>query len=109
MEPIVSRLDVTTIFCDVDDFCQRFEQVWSQHPQLPMLIGCSNILWDGAEARLDGSLATKLHLIINERGELLAFKLTPANTDDRKPVPEMTPGKFCQLFGDRGNRIAKAV
>ena len=74
-----------------------------------MLIGCSNILWDGAEARLDGSLATKLHLIINERGELLAFKLTPANTDDRKPVPEMTQGKFCQLFGDRGNRIAKAV
>lgn len=24
----------------------------------------------------------KLHLIINDRGDLLAFKLTPANTDD---------------------------
>ena len=31
----------------------------------------------------------KLHLIINDRGELLAFKLTPGNVDDRKPVPEM--------------------
>ena len=37
METIVSRLDVTAIFCDVDDFCQRFKQAWSQQPQLPSL------------------------------------------------------------------------
>lgn len=37
MEPIVSRLDVTAIFCDVDDFCQWFEQVWSHQPQLPSM------------------------------------------------------------------------
>ncbi|MEM6835296.1 MAG: transposase [Cyanobacteria bacterium P01_C01_bin.120] len=44
----------------------------------------------------------KLHLVINERGERLAFKLTPANTDDRVPVPEMTQGLIGKLFGDRG-------
>ena len=44
----------------------------------------------------------KLHLIINERGELLAFKLTPGNVDDRKPLPEMAQGIFGKLFGDRG-------
>jgi hypothetical protein len=44
----------------------------------------------------------KLHLIINDRGELLAFKLTPGNTDDRKPVPEMAQNLFGKLFGDRG-------
>ena len=52
----------------------------------------------------------KLHLIINERGnerdnergELLAATLTPGNTDDRKPVPEMTQGLLSKLFGDRG-------
>ena len=44
----------------------------------------------------------KLHLVINERGELLAFKLTPANTDDRVPVPELTQGLIGKLFGDRG-------
>ncbi len=44
----------------------------------------------------------KLHLIINDRGELLAFKLTPGNTDDHKPVPEMSEGIFGKLFGDRG-------
>ena len=44
----------------------------------------------------------KLHLIINEKGELLAFQLTPANTDDRKPVPDMTKDLIGKLFGDRG-------
>lgn len=44
----------------------------------------------------------KLHLIMNDCGELLAFKLTPGNTDDRKPVPEMTEGLFGKLFGDKG-------
>ena len=44
----------------------------------------------------------KLHLIINDRGELLAFKLTPGNTDDRKPVPDLTKDLVGKLFGDRG-------
>ncbi len=44
----------------------------------------------------------KLHLIINEQGELLAFKLTPGNVDDRKPVPEMSSDLFGKLFGDKG-------
>jgi hypothetical protein len=44
----------------------------------------------------------KLHLIINDQGELLAFKLTPANTDDRTPVPEMTRRIWGKLFGDKG-------
>ena len=44
----------------------------------------------------------KLHLIINEVGEILSFIITPANVDDRKPVPEMTKNLFGKLFGDRG-------
>ena len=44
----------------------------------------------------------KLHLIINDKGELLAFQLTPGNTDDRKPVPDMTTDIIGKLFGDRG-------
>lgn len=44
----------------------------------------------------------KLHLVINDRGELLAFKLTPANTDDRKPVPNLRHGIIGKLFGDKG-------
>ncbi len=44
----------------------------------------------------------KLHLIINDQGELSAFKLTPGNVDDRKPVPEMATDIFGKLFGDKG-------
>lgn len=44
----------------------------------------------------------KLHLIINECGELLAVKLTKANIDDRSPVVDMTKNIFGKLFGDKG-------
>jgi hypothetical protein len=200
MEPIVSRLDVTAIFCDVDDFCQQFEQAWAEQPQFPSMSGEKRsgsrlrlsevmtivIAFHGSGAKTFKDFYTltvllywrkafsnlvsytrfvelmpwclmllccflntckgkvtgiafvdstpievchsarahahrvfqhqvgwgksstgwkfgfKLHLIINEHGELLAFKLTPANIDDRKPLPEMTQGIFGQLFGDRG-------
>jgi hypothetical protein len=44
----------------------------------------------------------KLHLVINDRGELLSLRLTPGNTDDRQPVPELVKGLFGKLFGDKG-------
>jgi len=44
----------------------------------------------------------KLHLVINDRGELLSLRLTPGNTDDRRPVPELVKGLFGKLFGDKG-------
>ena len=42
----------------------------------------------------------KLHLIVNDQGELLAVQLTPANTDDRKPVPQMSKSLWGKLVGD---------
>lgn len=44
----------------------------------------------------------KLHLVINDQGELLAFQVTPANTDDRAPVPKLARGLVGKLFGDKG-------
>ena len=44
----------------------------------------------------------KLHLVVNDRGELLAFCLTPGNMDDRKPVPHLVHRLFGRLFGDKG-------
>lgn len=44
----------------------------------------------------------KLHLVVNDQGELLSIKLTAANVDDRKPVPSLTKGLFGKLFGDKG-------
>ncbi len=200
MSTIVSRLDVTQIFCDVDDFCNQWNNLWQQVPQLPSMTGerhsksrmCLSevmtivIAFHGSGYRtfkefytlhvlpgwcrafpnlvsytrfvelmpwglmllccflntltgeitgisfidstpitvchkchsrshkvfkglvgwgknsVDWYFGFKLHLIINDKGELLAFKLTPANVDDRKPVPEMTEDIIGKLFGDRG-------
>ena len=44
----------------------------------------------------------KLHLVINEQGELLAYYLSAGNMDDRLPVPILAKRLFGKLFGDKG-------
>ena len=44
----------------------------------------------------------KLHLIVNDQGELPAVQHTPGNIDDRRPVPQMTRKLGGKLVGDRG-------
>lgn len=53
----------------------------------------------------------KLHLIINDRGEILSCYLTAGNVDDRKPAVGMVKKArrlFGKLFGDKGY-ISKAL
>jgi hypothetical protein len=44
----------------------------------------------------------KLHLVFNDRGELLNLALTPGNVDDRKPVPKLVKELFGKQFADKG-------
>ena len=46
----------------------------------------------------------KLHLVCNDRGELLSFCLTPGNIDDRDPktLKSLTKKLFGKLFADKG-------
>jgi hypothetical protein len=44
----------------------------------------------------------KLHLSINENGELLAFLLLPWNTPDLPVLPQITQGLVGKLLGDKG-------
>ena len=46
----------------------------------------------------------KLHIIINDKGEILDFMLTPGNTDDRKPLESknIISKLYGKLFGDKG-------
>jgi len=44
----------------------------------------------------------KLHIVVNDLGELMAFKLTPSTVDDRKPLKTMTGGLWGKLIGDKG-------
>lgn len=60
--------------------------------------GCA----ERGKTSVDWFYGFKLHLVINDRGELLAIRFTPGNTDDRRPVPELVRGFFGKLFGDKG-------
>ena len=46
----------------------------------------------------------KLHLVVNDQGELLSFALTPGNTDDRNGnlIYKLTKNLYGKLFGDKG-------
>jgi hypothetical protein len=51
---------------------------------------------------VDWFFGFKLHLVVNEVGELLNLQITPGNTDDRKPVPDLLKSLFGKVFADRG-------
>lgn len=44
----------------------------------------------------------KLHLVVNDQGEFLAFCLTPGNIDDRTPLPTLARELWGKLVGDKG-------
>ena len=51
---------------------------------------------------MDWFFGFKLHLVVNELGELLNVQITPGNIDDRKPVKELVSGLFGKVFADKG-------
>jgi len=63
------------------------------------------VFWDSAkrgQSSMGWFYGFKLHLVINDRGELLGCYLTPGNVDDRRPVPHMVRDLWGKLFGDKG-------
>ena len=54
----------------------------------------------------------KLHLVVNENGELLNIAITAGNRDDRKPVKALVQSLFGKIFADRGyvsQKLAKEL
>lgn len=46
----------------------------------------------------------KLHIVINDKGEIIKCRITPGNCDDREPLKDssFTKKLFGKLIGDRG-------
>jgi hypothetical protein len=59
-------------------------------------------LAERGKTSVDWFFGFKLHVVFNDCGELLTFKLTPGNIDDRAPVPQFAKQLFGKLFGDKG-------
>ena len=44
----------------------------------------------------------KLHMFINNKGEVMAVKITAGNTDEGKPFDTMTAAQEGRIVGDKG-------
>lgn len=76
------------------------------------LVVCHNIriprnkVFDGWAARGRSSMGWfygfKLHLLVNDVGEILSLKVTAGNVDDRKPLPELVRELWGHLYADKG-------
>jgi hypothetical protein len=59
-------------------------------------------VFDGLAARkktsVDWFFGFRLHIVVNEFGQLLNETLTPSNIDDRHPVPDLLSGLFGKIF-----------
>ena len=66
----------------------------------------SHRVFDGFAQRgrssVDWFYGFKLHLVINDKGELLGICLTSGNVDDRRPVAKLVRQLWGKRFGDRG-------
>src|SRR4028118_372372 len=61
---------------------------------------------------VDWFFGFKLHVVVNDKGELLNFTLTPGNIDDRTPVPKLLQQLFGKVFADKGyvsQKLAKQL
>lgn len=61
-------------------------------------------LAERGKSSMDWFYGFKLHLVCNEKGELLSFYLTKGNVDNRNPkhIKKMTEQLFGKLFADKG-------
>jgi hypothetical protein len=63
-------------------------------------------VFDGIAQRgrtsVDWFFGFKLHLVVNDAGELLSCCVTAGNVDDRRPVPKLVRQLWGKLFGDKG-------
>lgn len=61
---------------------------------------------------VDWFFGFKLHLVVNDQGELLNVIVTPGNTDDRTPVPQLLQQLIGKVFADKGyvsQKLAKQL
>jgi transposase len=57
---------------------------------------------------VDWFFGFKLHLVVNDQGELLNIIVTAGNIDDRTPVPKLLRGLRGKVFADKGY-VSKAL
>jgi hypothetical protein len=49
-----------------------------------------------------GVKESELLILVDDCGQILSFRITCGNVDDRKPVPNMLKNFIGKVFGDKG-------
>ncbi len=112
---------VTEFFCLADEFCKFFdaqqEKSMLETPQdgkrrrrKPNRMSDAEIIVILIHFHSGGFRCFKLHLVINDKGEILNFVFTTGGVDDREPLKEgvLLKNVKGKLFGDKGY-IGKAL
>jgi transposase len=55
-----------------------------------------------SKTSVDWFFGFKLHIVVNELGEILNAIVTPGNIDDREPIPDLLKDLFGKIFAERG-------
>jgi hypothetical protein len=79
-------LDITQIFCEVDNFRQSFVKHWQEQPMLPSMLGERK-----SRSRMRLSEVMTIEIAFHGSG----YKTF---VDDRQPVPEMAQDLFGHCF-----------
>ena len=48
-------------------------------------------------------------MLVNDCGEILSFRITRGNVDDRTPIPGMLKKFVGKVFGDRGYSVSELI
>lgn len=99
--PLCCYLQTRKGACSGISFVDAMPIAVCHHRRIPSHQVFSQVARRGKNS-VDWFYGFKLHLLVNDQGALLAFRLTPGNVDDRRPVPEMVQGLCGKRFGDRG-------
>ncbi len=121
----MTTANLIEIFCILDEFCKYFAPELKKHTlgapdkrhrniDSTPLVSC-HIKRMHMHKTMKGWAAKgkctmgwfygfKLHLVINDRGEIIQWLLTPGNVDDRAPLKDkhFTERLFGKLFADSG-------
>ena len=57
----------------------------------------------GGRTTMGWCFGFKLHLLINHKGRIMAFRMTDGSRDDRKPLEDMTAARQGKIFADQGH------
>ena len=99
--PLAAYLDTCRGHCNGLSFVDSTKLIVCHHRRIKQHRVFAGLAERGKDS-VDWFYGFKLHLVVNDEGELLACRLTAGNVDDRRLVPQLAHRLFGKLIGEKG-------